>query len=684
MPEEGAPECLPIYVDLKHYQELAEKGAGVLRDDLSLIKRRDEPPKVPVVFLIDGVEEYSGPSAEAENALFDIIKNVDARLVVSVGVKFHYENAFVRDTVRYENALRAVSLGAVRVDDPNLGDFIDSFIDVLSIKEAPRREDLMATVQKFGLEWVDLRTLSMIALHSHRAGSDQPRNLAEFYRQYCEQILGADIAPTAELAYRYSLERQQDARDELRNNPAAWRLLHSHTTIRDFLVAEHSIRLISQVSRDVKLLERISYVFPTQIARFAKEIANEENQFQADVLTAAEKAIEAERGNSLTWLGYLVGRIENLGLRPRGVTVLTKIKNWAIAQLETAPSEAHPQLLLIARTAYISLITLGRDEMVNEYIGWMYRDKAWDAMNRAFHLEYYNDIDYTPGLALAHEDGLQPFPNTYRILMGRLLQAAKNKGKKYPDCNIHLYTLLSLAQHRHTRGKLSDQYRQEILKLIDDLMANVSTRPRSEVLRRYVEMVRRILKQEKFRVGRIAEEMLSIKFEERKGWPSRQVKNRIESVADHSYGTWLLAYIYLPEIAPEVIGYDKREILDMLLVHDLAEAYIGDLLPHERDQNKIKQERDTYGYIGALGTLDGIANMERVRTLWENFETGASENARIAREIDRLECLTQLYIYQKRTKGGVFDAETFEAELTDEIKHPITVKMLDTIREHFA
>ena len=133
-------------------------------------------------------------------------------------------------------------------------------------------------------------------------------------------------------------------------------------------------------------------------------------------------------------------------LSPRAVDLLIDIKNWALRQMETAAAEARPQLLLIARTSYISLVTLGREDMANEYIERMYRDDAWDAMNRAFHLEYYNDVDYTPGLELAHEDALQDFPNTFRVLMGGL---RATKGTKYAGRNIQFYTLLSLAQHRH-------------------------------------------------------------------------------------------------------------------------------------------------------------------------------------------------------------------------------------------
>src|SRR5436190_1274118 len=49
-----------------------------------------------------------------------------------------------------------------------------------------------------------------------------------------------------------------------------------------------------------------------------------------------------------------------------------------------------------------------------------------------------------------------------------------------------------------------------------------------------------------------------------------------ESVADHSYGMALLALV-----APLPAGVDRDRLIRLALVHDLAEARVGDLTPGE-------------------------------------------------------------------------------------------------------
>jgi 5'-deoxynucleotidase YfbR-like HD superfamily hydrolase len=342
---------------------------------------------------------------------------------------------------------------------------------------------------------------------------------------------------------------------------------------------------------------------------------------------------------------------------------------------------ADPELLLVARTSYISLIALGEAQEESEYIDRMFHDHAWDAMNRAFYLEYFRDVDYAPGLDLAHEDELQEFPNTFRVLLADLTQAAAT-GRRDPLRDVEFYTLLSLAQHRHQAGKLSDQYRTAILALMK-AMERPAVAPRAETMTRYVGMMRRTLEAERFGIGCIAQELLRLKVQERQGWTKRHLDGRVESVADHSYGVWLLGMIYLPEEAPSIKGFDKREILDMVLVHDLAEAYMGDLLPDQRTQGKLREEKDWYGYIGALSTFSGIGDLERVRKLWEAFENRTTENAKIARDLDRLECLTQLYLYSAESRS-LTDAGDLEAALLNDIQHPLTLDILRCIQAHFV
>jgi HD domain len=106
--------------------------------------------------------------------------------------------------------------------------------------------------------------------------------------------------------------------------------------------------------------------------------------------------------------------------------------------------------------------------------------------------------------------------------------------------------------------------------------------------------------------------------------------------------------LYLPEEEPRWKGYEKREILDTILIHDSAEAYVGDLLPHQKNQAAREREEETFDYLGVLSTYTELGNLERVRTLWENFEQRSTLNGRIAHEIDRLENLIQLCLYVKQ------------------------------------
>jgi 5'-deoxynucleotidase YfbR-like HD superfamily hydrolase len=106
---------------------------------------------------------------------------------------------------------------------------------------------------------------------------------------------------------------------------------------------------------------------------------------------------------------------------------------------------------------------------------------------------------------------------------------------------------------------------------------------------------------------------------------------------------------------------------------------MGDLLPEERNQGKLREEKNTYGYISALSTFAGVGDLERVRTLWDAFENRKSENARIARDLDRLECLTQLYIYGRRSKT-LTDRDPFEADLIGDIHHRLTLGILAASR----
>jgi len=131
--------------------------------------------------------------------------------------------------------------------------------------------------------------------------------------------------------------------------------------------------------------------------------------------------------------------------------------------------------------------------------------------------------------------------------------------------------------------------------------------------------------------------MIDLKGLYRQGWLKRGVpEGRAESVADHSFGTALLAVLLADtlRIDPEFTGLDRQRCIEMALVHELGEVYVGDLTPVDgvSREDKYRQEREAF-----IKVVEGLPNGKELLTLWEDFETGASPEARFIRQLDRLE-----------------------------------------------
>ena len=105
-----------------------------------------------------------------------------------------------------------------------------------------------------------------------------------------------------------------------------------------------------------------------------------------------------------------------------------------------------------------------------------------------------------------------------------------------------------------------------------------------------------------------------------------------ESVAEHSFTATFIAYV-ISQLVPEV---DDRRLITMCLVHDLAEARVGDLNYVQR----FYVEPDE-----ATAVADMTENLPFGRdllSLIEEFNQGDSLEARLAHDADQLAFLIEL------------------------------------------
>src|SRR5438552_17296826 len=95
-----------------------------------------------------------------------------------------------------------------------------------------------------------------------------------------------------------------------------------------------------------------------------------------------------------------------------------------------------------------------------------------------------------------------------------------------------------------------------------------------------------------------------------------------ESVAEHTFGVAMLALL-VSRTADSTI--DRDRCIALALVHDLAEASVGDITPHDGIDREEKQRRERDA-MDALSTMLGDGE---ILALWMEFEAGETAEARL-------------------------------------------------------
>ncbi len=134
-----------------------------------------------------------------------------------------------------------------------------------------------------------------------------------------------------------------------------------------------------------------------------------------------------------------------------------------------------------------------------------------------------------------------------------------------------------------------------------------------------------------------------LKVEPRRGWRRVSRIRRVESVAEHSFG---VAVLSLFEGTRR--GYNVERMLTLALIHDLEEAIMGDMTPEDKNRLRTKKVRSL-----RKAARTQIANMipieQRVQyvRMWEDLETGRTREARLVKDLDKLEMLLQARRYAR-------------------------------------
>lgn len=125
----------------------------------------------------------------------------------------------------------------------------------------------------------------------------------------------------------------------------------------------------------------------------------------------------------------------------------------------------------------------------------------------------------------------------------------------------------------------------------------------------------------------------SLKYLTRTSWTSNGSQ---ETVAAHTWRLCLMALV----MAPHYPDVDVGKLLRLCLVHDLGEAISGDISAALQASvpNKAAQERADL--LQLVQPLPPGVQAELV-ALWDEYETAASPEAKLAKGLDKLETILQ-------------------------------------------
>lgn len=109
-----------------------------------------------------------------------------------------------------------------------------------------------------------------------------------------------------------------------------------------------------------------------------------------------------------------------------------------------------------------------------------------------------------------------------------------------------------------------------------------------------------------------------------------------ESVAAHSWSLCLLVLL----LEDELEGVDLLKLLKICLVHDLGEAISGDVPAIHQDPADDKSARER---ADLLLLCDGLPEdvTARLLALWEEYDSGKSPEAVLAKGLDKIETMVQ-------------------------------------------
>ncbi|KAF8993796.1 HD domain-containing protein [Cyathus striatus] len=152
-----------------------------------------------------------------------------------------------------------------------------------------------------------------------------------------------------------------------------------------------------------------------------------------------------------------------------------------------------------------------------------------------------------------------------------------------------------------------------------------------------------------------------LKTQKRTGWVNHDIPDA-ESISDHMYRMAIMAMLTTDE------KLDVSKCVAMALVHDLAEAQVGDIAPREGIPKAEKHRLESEAMNNFVHTmLHNSPAAQRIEALWKEYEDGETAEAKFVKDLDRFEMASQAFEYERRHATNL---QPFFDSSVPKLEHP--------------
>lgn len=132
-------------------------------------------------------------------------------------------------------------------------------------------------------------------------------------------------------------------------------------------------------------------------------------------------------------------------------------------------------------------------------------------------------------------------------------------------------------------------------------------------------------------------------------------------------------------LIPETSPLDRIRCMKLALIHDLAEAIVGDITPYCGIAKEEKRRREQEAIVEISNLVPKISG-EEILKLFHEYESQLTPEAQWVKDCDRYDMIQQAFEYEKRDETPMKHQEFFDST-RGKFQHEFFVHLVEELNK---